>query len=432
VDLTVTVEDLSPIKKKLGITLPPSEVQAKIDAAYRGLSQRARIKGFRPGKVPRQVLERYYGSQLESEVIGELIQHSYAHALEERHLHAVARPEIVAEEVRPAEGLRYSATIEIKPDVPVNGYDKLLVEREVAAVSEEAIDAQIERLRQSLAQMVPVADRDTVEQGDLVALAYTGVVDGRALAGAAAQNRVVEVGSGTFPPPFEEKLIGLKRGESTHIPVPYPEHHHSREVAGKTVTFRVEVKEIGRKELPAVDDEFAKDHGECGSLVELREKIREGLRRAAEREADEKVQAALVKQIVERNPFDVPESLTAQRFESMAREVGVHEVQNTGNPELEAKLDEIRSELRVRARDAVHSALALERIASQEGIAASEEEIEQRIAEIVRAAPRERERLADLYRHPEARREVAERLAQEKALTWVVEHATITAPTHQT
>jgi len=422
----VTVEDLSPIKKKLGIALPPEEVKAKIDAAYRGLSQRARIKGFRPGKVPRHVLERFYGNQVESDVIGELIQHSFIHALEEHNLKAVARPEIVAEEVRPAEGLRYSATIEIKPDVRVEGYDKLAVARAVTPVEEAAIDAQIERFRQSLAQMVPVADRDTVEQGDLVSLAYTGVADGRALTGAQAQNRVVEVGSGTFPPPFEEKLVGLKRGESAHIAVPYAEGHHSKDVAGKTVTFRVEVKEIGRKELPAVDDEFAKDHGECGSLEELRDKVRQGLRAEAEREADERIRVALVKQIVERNPFDVPEALTGQRFESMSREVGVHGAEGGDNAELTAKLDEIRTELRVRAREAVHSALVLERIAAQENIVASDEEVDERIADVVRSAPRERDRLAEFYRHPEARREIAERLAQEKALTWVVEHAAIT------
>lgn len=430
--MEVTVEDLSPIKKKLGIALPPEEVQAKIEAAYRGLSQRARIKGFRPGKVPRRVLEKYYGSQVESEVIGELIQHSFVHALEERQLKAVARPEIVAEEVRPAEGLRYSATIEIKPDVRVSGYEKLEVERAVDAVPDEAVDAQLERARQSFAQMVPVADRDDVQQGDLVSIAYTGVVDGRALTGAGPQSRVVEVGSGTFPPPFEEKLVGMKRGESGHIAVEYPEHHHSADVAGKTVTFRVEIKDIGRKELPVLDDEFAKDHGECGSLAELRDKIKQGLVAAAEREADERVRVALVKQVVEANPFDVPEALTNQRFESMAREVGVLDAQAGDNAELQAKIDEIRTELRVRARESVHSALALERIAQQENLAASEAEIDDRIAEIVRAAPRERDRLAEIYRHPEARREVAERLAQEKALGWLVEHATIRASTHQT
>ncbi len=430
--MQVTVEDLSPIKKRLGIALPPEEVQAKIDAAYRGLSERARIKGFRPGKVPRKVLERYYGSQVESEVIGELIQHSFAHALEERRLHAVARPEIVAEEVRPTEGLKYSATIEIKPEVRVEAYQGLEVERSAEPVAEAAIDAQLERARQSFAQMVPVTDRDEVVPGDLVSIAYTGVVDGRALTGAGPQGRVVEVGSGTFPPPFEEKLVGMKRGESTHVAVDYPASHHSADVAGKTVTFRIEIKDIGRKELPVLDDEFAKDHGECGSLTELRDKIREGLATAAERDADERVQAALVKRIVEHNPFDVPDALVLHRFEAMAREVGIADAQATGNPELETKLDEIRTELRVRARASVHSALVLERIALQENLAASEAEIDERIAQIVQSAPRERERLADLYRHPEARREVAERLAQEKALAWVVQHANVRAATHQT
>ncbi|MCC6850120.1 MAG: trigger factor [Deltaproteobacteria bacterium] len=430
--MQVTVEDLSPIKKKLGIAVPPEEVQAKIDAAYRGLSRSARIKGFRPGKVPRKVLEQYYGSQVESEVIGELIQHSFVHALEERQLQAVARPEIVAEEVRPAEGLRYSATIEVKPEVRVEGYANLEVDRTVDPVGEEAIDAQLERARQSFAQMVPVTDREEVAYGDLVSIAYTGVVDARALTGSGPQSRVVEVGSGTFPPPFEEKLVGMKRGESTHIAIDYPPSHHSADVAGKTVTFRVEIKDIGRKELPVLDDEFAKDHGECGSLAELRDKIRQGLTSAAEREADERVRIALVKRIVERNPFDVPEALTAQRFDAMAREVGISGAQSSGNAEIDGKLDEIRAELRVRAQESVHSALVLERIAAQENLATTEAEIDERIAEIVSAAPRERERLADLYRHPEARRDVAERLGQEKALSWVVEHATVRASAHQT
>ena len=156
----ITVEDLSPIKKKIGVALPPEEVRAEIEQAYRGLQQRARIKGFRPGHVPRAVLERYYGEQVRSEVIGKLIQDSYLRALEEHHLHAVARPEIVADEVKPEVGLRYSATIEIKPTFDVTGYDGLEAERKVAPVSEEAIDAQIERFRQSLAQFARREDRD--------------------------------------------------------------------------------------------------------------------------------------------------------------------------------------------------------------------------------------------------------------------------------
>jgi trigger factor len=224
----------------------------------------------------------------------------------------------------------------------------------------------------------------------------------------------------------------MKRGESGHIPVEYPASHHSQDVAGKTVVFRVEVKDIGRKELPVLDDEFAKDHGECASLAELRDKIRQNLVGAAERDADERVRMALVKQVVERNPFDVPDALTAQRFESMAREVGVHDAQAGDDAALQAKLDEIRTELRVRARDSVHSGLVLERIALQESLSATEDEIDERVADVVRTAPRERDRLADLYRHPEARREIAERLAQEKALTWLVEHATIRAPANQT
>jgi trigger factor len=427
----ITVEDLSPIRKKIDVALPPEEVQAEIEHAYRGLQQRARIKGFRPGKVPRPILERYYGEQIQSEVIGKLIQDSYARALEEHSLHAVAQPEIVAEEVRPESGLRYSATIEIKPAFDVAGWDGLVVQRSVAPVTDAEVDEHLERLRQSFAHMVRRDDRDTVEQGDLVELAYTGVVDGRVLPGATSQSRVVEVGSGTFPPPFEDRLVGRRRGESLHVDVPYPAQHHSPEIAGKTVTFRVEIKEIGRKELPALDDEFAKDHGECESLGELRDKIRRGLTSSAERDADERVRGDLLQQLVERNPIDVPDALVERKFQATARDLGIHEARG-GTPEQEAELDRIRGELRHRARRVVHSALLLERLAVQQGFEVGDAEVDERIAAIVRAAPRDRERLADLYRVPEARRELRDRMMQEKALTWLAGHATVTPVPHQT
>lgn len=424
--MQITVEDLSPIKKKIGVALPPEEVRAEMDQAYRGLQQRARIKGFRPGHVPRPILERYYGDQVRSEVLGKLIQDSYARALEEHHLRAVARPEIVAEEVQPEAGFRYSATIEIKPEFQVVGYDSLAVERRVPAVGDEAVEAQLERMRQSLAQMVPDDQRERVEHGDLVEIAYTGVVDGRALAGAASGSRVIEVGSQSFPPPFEERLIGLRRGESTHIDVPYPAHHRSPEVAGKTVTFRVEIKEIGRKELPALDDEFAKDHGECASLADLRTEVRKRLEAAAEREADGAVRAALLHQLVERNPIEVPQALIDGRFEAMVRELGIHDAKAGGGAEFDAQLDRIRTELRQGARESVHSALVLERLAVQEHLEVSAAEIDERIGQALRTAPRERDRLADFYRAPEARREIGERIAQEKALDWLVGRAVVT------
>jgi trigger factor len=423
--MEVTVETVSAVKRKIGVALPPDEVRAEIDQAYRGLQQHARIKGFRPGKVPRHVLEKYYGDQVRSEVIGRLIQDSYAKALEEKGLRAVARPEIVAEEVRPEEGLRYSATIEIKPTFEVSGFEGLEVERAVAAVPEEAVDERLQRLRESYAQMARHEDRDTVEQGDLVSIAYTGVIEGRALPGASATDRIIEIGSGTFPPPFEESLVGLKVGESTHIAIPYPANHHSPEIAGKTVTFRVEIKAVGRKELPALDDDFAKDHGECASLEELRGRIRKSLEDVAAHDADQRMRGALLKQLALRNPIDLPDALVEHRLEGMLHEVGAHGLDASDNPELAAKLDELRSELRRRARESVHTALLLERLASQQGIAVSDEEIDDRIAAAVHAAPRERERLAALYRAPEARREVSERLAQEKALEWLVGNAVV-------
>lgn len=430
--MQTTVEDLSPVKKKLGVALPPEEFRAELDQAYRGLQLRARIKGFRPGKVPRPVLERYYGEQVQSEVVGKLIQESFARALAEHRLQAVARPEIVTEEIRPENGLRYSATFEVRPEFEVAGADGLEVARTVEPVTDDAIDHQLERLRESLAHMVPLSGRETIEAGDLVEIGYTGVADGRVVQGASVKSRVIEIGAQVFPPPVEERLIGRRRGESLHVDVAYPATHHHREIAGKTVTFRIEVKEIGAKELPVLDDEFAKDHGECGSLAELRERIRRDLGAVAEREADERVRSALVAQLTARNPVAVPEALVERRFEAMERELGLHGARASGDAELDAKIERVRAELVERARASVHAALVLDRLAVQQGLEVADREIDERIAAIVHAAPRERERLAELYRSPDARHEVGERLAQEKALQWLVAHARVTPGTAQT
>jgi trigger factor len=424
----VTVEDLSPVRKRIDVALPPEEVRAQIDQAYRGLQQSARIKGFRPGHVPRAILERYYGEQVRGEVVARLIEDSCARALDERQLRALARPEIVAEEVRPEAGLRYSATIEIKPEFEVVGYDAIEVERSVEPVSEAAIDAEIERLRHSLAHMVRCEDRDTVERGDLVEIGYTGVVDGRLLPGAAAESRVIEVGSQTFPPPFEEKLVGLRRGESTHVEVQYPAHHRSPEIAGKTVMFRVEIKNVGHKELPALDDDLAKDHGECGSLAELRDKVRAALEAVAQRKADAAMRSVLVRTLVERNPIEVPHALVERRLEAMLYELGMHDVTvGGGDAEREAQIERLRAELRQRAGESVHAALLLERLAVQQRMEVSDAEIDQHIAQALRDAPRERERVAEIYRGAAARREIGERIAQEKALGWLASRAVVTA-----
>jgi len=430
--MEVTVENIGPIKRKLGVTVPAEDVRVEIDKAYQGLQRHARIKGFRPGKVPRRILEKYYGDQVRGDVINRLMQESYARALEEQGLEAVAQPEIETDGVKLEDGLRYSATIEIKPSFEVSGFDDLELERKVEPVADEAVDGQLERLRESYAQMARLEDRDTVEQGDLVSVAYTGVVDGAVLKGASAEERILEIGSNTFPEPFEEKMIGQKVGESRLIDLSYPESHHSPEIAGKTVTFRVELKAVGRKDLPALDDDFAKDHGECDSLAELNAKIRTGLEGAAGRTADEQVRGELMKQLVEKNPIELPDALVERRLDGMLREVGAHGMDASGNPELAAKLDELRTEFRRRAREAVHSGLLLERVAAQENLAVADGDIDARIETMVNAAPRERERLADLYRSPEARREVRDRLAQEQALEWLMGRVNVRESAAQT
>jgi trigger factor len=287
-------------------------------------------------------------------------------------------------------------------------------------VEEHEVEAVLRRLQEAMAQVRPVQDRDVVQSGDVAVLDYQGFVDGRPLAGLRAESRAVEVGRGEVLPQLEERLIGLTKGSTTEIAVRYPEEGVRADLAGRWVTFRVTVKEIGVKELAALDDEFAKDHGECETLAQLRERVRADLLAAARRREEERVRDELLGRLVERNPVEVPASLVERRFERMLVELGV--AAEGRRPELP---EELRRELMERARRQVHGMLVLEALARQEGLSVEESEVGERIASIAGAAGERAAQVQAWYRQEENREGLRAHLLREKALALVVDRAKI-------
>jgi len=375
------------------------------------------------------VLERLFGDRVRAEVFGKLIQHSYSEVLESRHIEALGQPEIVTEQAQPGAALRYSATVEVKPELVVNDYQGIDVERPLAPVTDADVSAFIERLRESLAQLRPITERAHVEAGHVVTLDYEARAEGRLMG--RAENRHVEIGASGFPPAFEERVRGAAVDEELNFDVPYPQDHPTAELAGKTVAFRVRVRAISRKELPDVDDEFAKDHGECSTLEELRQRARQRLEDDAGRNADDAVRQAVLTRLASAHDIQVPAALVQQRTEALVDDVLREWQQRRMRPRNETDaVAHLRTELEPRAREQVKIALLLEAIARQEGLSVSEQDVDERVAELAGAAGSAAERVRALYEREEARRQLRTRLLQSRAIDLIVGRARVkTIPT---
>lgn len=420
----VEVETLDSLRRRLAVEVPAETVSTEIHKAFTELGRAAKVPGFRPGRVPRPVLERMFGDRIRAEVFGRLIHDSYTEALEEQQIAAVGQPEIVTEQTEADAALRYRATVEVKPNVTVEGYTGLTVDRPLSPITDEDVTAALGRLQQSLAQLRPVTDRSHIERGDVVSLDYQAHIDGRLMS--RGENRDVELGANRFPPGFDDRLVGAPVGGKMDFDITYPTEHPAPELAGKDVHFHVEVRSISVKEVPPLDDDFAKDHGECSTLEELRQRVRRQLEADAAQRADEAVRRNVVVELAKRHDVPVPQAMVQRRAEALVEEV-LHDWQRQRGrlkDDSQARAH-LRKELEPRAHEQVKAVLLLEAVARQEAISVSDEEVEAHVSVLAQAAGSAAERVRALYRQPEARGQLRAQMLQSRALDLLVSRAEI-------
>jgi trigger factor len=320
-DARVTVEELTPVRRRLDVEIPAAEVQAELDRAFGLLGNRARLPGFRPGRAPRAILDRMFGAEVRREVLGRLVGDTFRNAVESHHLDVVGDPEIDAGTLTPGEALRYSATVDVRPVITLADVGGLEVRRPSASVPEEEIGRVLDNLRESVAQLRPIEDRTTVEAGDIVTVDVASRREGQEPV--RREGVLLEAGGGTFPLALERQLVGQHRGAHLSLRVPYPAEHPNPDLAGKTVEFEVDIRDLRAKELPLLDDDFARDHGRCESLEELRGRIRADLERQAASRADEAVREGVIDQVLARHSFEVPPSMVERRTHAIISSLDV-------------------------------------------------------------------------------------------------------------
>jgi trigger factor len=417
----VSMETVDSIRRRLAVEVPAVEVTAEIERAYDQLRRTANVRGFRPGRAPRPVLQQLFGDRVEAEVFGKLVQDSYGEALREQNIEPVGQPEIVTERAEPGEPLRYSATVEVKPLITPSGYAGLKADRPLKPVRDQDVDEFLEHICQSYAQLVPIVDRTRAARGDVATVDYEARIDG-SLVGR-GEDRQLLVGS---EDELGARLEGAEKAVDLELDIDYPDDHGNRELAGRRVHFRVRVKSLFKREVPDLDDDFAKDHGESDTLAGLKERARQHLEATAARDADEATRSALVDQLIRAHPVEVPRAMVERRTESMVEDFleSLGPRRPPAGRENEVRV-QLRAEFEPRASDQVKAGLILEAIAQHERIEIADEEIEAQVDRVAERAGSAKERVRALYQDASARAALRAKMLQTRALELVTERATI-------
>ena len=428
--MNVNIETPNALRRKLTIELEAAEINRELDRTYNELRRSVQLRGFRPGHAPRNLLERFFGDQVRSDVIQKLIKEYTDKALTEHDLQPIVQPEIITEEsdLKKAQ-LRFSAVFDLKPEFAVTDYADLKVQKPTVTVSDEEVAAALERLRERNGSLKKIEDRTIVADGDFIVATFEAFHEGKGVPDTKFDDRIVRVTNGEPAHGLDEVLRGAAVGLEVRKERSYPEDYFEREVAGKTVEWRATVKDIYDRVLPALDDEFAKDQGQFQNLDELRAAIRKDLEAHALREADNRARQGLIDLIVERNPVEVPESLVTREQRAIAAEMAnALESAGLAHEAAHQRAAENPEETRKNAEKRARGALVIDAIATKESIDANDDEVAERIAAMVTSGGRQRDRIAEFYRADENRAMLKQVMRREKTVAFLMERAQAEPP----
>lgn len=423
--MNINIEEPTTLRRKLTIELEPDEIKRELDKSYNELKRGVVLKGFRPGRAPRNLLERFFGEQVRGEVAQKLVEEYTKKALAEHDLKPVVAPEIVTEQtdLQKDLALKFSATFDLRPKIEVKDYEGLKVPESKVEVTDEQVAEAIERFRERQATLRKIEDRTVVNDGDYVLASIQAFEGGKPLSSTRPDDRLVEVSERALAHGVFDVLKGAEVAKERRLAKTYGADYSQKDLAGKTIEWRATAKEIYRRELPTVDDDFAKDLGD-ENLEAFRTRVRKELLDHAQQEADARVRQGLLDLVIERNPVELPESLVARELSGMEAEL--HEtLEATGMSHEDAgeRVKQNAGDLKTRAEKRARTALIVDALAEQEKIEIDDEALGDRVASIVTQAGRNRDRAAEFYRKEENREGLRQSMRREKALDFILSRA---------
>ncbi len=411
----------------LEIEVGVEKVEEALAKAYRTVVKKVQLPGFRKGKVPRNLLEARFGAEvLYDDALDVLLPEAYQSALDETKIEPIDRPDVEVIKFQKGEPCVFKAKITVKPDVVLGEYKGIKVTKDSAEVKPEEIEQELTKMQDTHARLEAIEGE--AQQGDYTVIDFKGFIGDEAFAGGEGHDYPLQLGAGNFIPGFEDQLIGAQTGDERDVKVTFPENYGAQELAGKEALFKVAVKSVKRKELPALDDEFAKDVSDKETLEELKQDVENRLKEAAERRVEEKFKNDILEKVSDNASVEIPAVLVDRQVDVMLQSFTTN-LQRQGLS-LEAYLeaigsstDKMKEEIRPQAERRVKTNLVIEAIMKQENITPSDEEIEKYLADLAKLYNKSVEDFTNMVKEQNGYDDVVEDVRVEKTISFVVEQA---------
>ncbi len=425
--MSLQVEKLEKNMAKLTIEVSADDLEKALQSAYKKQKNKISIPGFRKGKVPRQMIEKMYGSEIfYDDAINELMPKAYAEAYDECELDIVSRPEVDVVQIEKGKPFIFTAEVAVKPEVTLGEYKGLEVDKISTRVTQKEVEEKLKEEAEKNARTVTVEDR-AVQDGDEVIMDFEGFVDGETFEGGKGENYPLTIGSGSFIPGFEEQLVGAEAEKEVEVKVTFPEDYHAEELKGKDAVFKCTVHEIKMKELPEIDDEFAAEVSEFDTLDEYKADLKAKIKEQKEAEGKRKQEDQAVEKAVENASFEIPEAMITTNISQMTddfarrmRSQGLTMEQYFQFTGMTA--EKMEEEMRPQAIKRIETRIVLEAIAKAENIEISDEKMDEEISKMAESYKMEADKLKEFMGDAE-KKQMKEDMAVQEAVTFLVEHA---------
>lgn len=427
--MAVKTEQIEKNLVKLTFEVSAEEFDKAINQVYKKNANKFNIPGYRKGKAPRKIVEKYYTEAVfYDEAINSVLPAAYEAALEESGAESVARPEIDVEEIKTGEPVVFTALVTTKPEVTLGEYKGIEVDKIDYTVTDEDVEKDIEAARNKNARLITVDDR-AVENGDIAVIDFEGFVDDVAFDGGKGEDYELEIGSGTFIPGFEEQLVGAETDADVDVKVTFPEEYHAENLAGKDAVFKVKVKEIKKRELPELDDDFASEVSEFDTLDEFKADVRKKLEEAAQNKAKTETENAIIDKAIENAEFDIPDAMVEAQIDNIVNDFAQRIAYQGMNLDMYMQytgqtMETFRAQFTEQAKKQISGSLVLEAIQKAEGIEAGPEEVELHLVDMSKKYNMELDKLKEVLSDVE-KENIKKELELQKTIDMIVNNASV-------
>jgi len=418
------IEKIGSLERKLNVQIPANTVGAAFEKMFQSVQKQAHIKGFRPGKAPIATIKMMYSDKVKQDVVQELVQKHYSQALKEHSVDPISYPEFEFDSPSEGQDFSFTASFEVKPEVTLKKYEGLSVEKEKFELPESKIQQVIDNIRSAKAELVPVLEDRPAQLGDIAVVDFDGYVDGKPLEGGKGTDHNLELGTKSFIDGFEEGIVGMRMGGNTTLHLKFPDPYHSADLAGKPVEFKVTLKQLKKKSLPELTDEFLKSIGAGETVEQLKKTIRQDLENRETKRITQDLNNRILKQLVKANPVEVPPSMLKEQKQVLIDDMKNKMLdQGMTETDFNTYAQKWDKDFENSATEMIQAGFLVDTIAKKHDLSWTKEDIEKKVEEYSKQTNLDPQKIREFYARPEQAQRITYMITEEKVLAFLLSSA---------